>query len=75
MIKRLKEAGVICITPYLKIVTLLANTIYLPFNMMKEATEHIRADALNSDYDRDAVNRLCDYWTNCLTWKNRFYER
>ena len=73
--KRLKEAGVLFMEHFLKIVTLLCNTIYLPFEMMIDATNHIRADALSGGLDEKAVNSVCNYWIKCINAKKRFHRR
>jgi hypothetical protein len=75
MIKKLKEVGVVKITPYLKVVTLLANTVFLPWSAMLLATEYIREDAKNSSFDHNAIDALCDYWKRCINRPNVFGKR
>jgi len=67
--------GVVYMHHYMKIVTVIANTVYLPFEMMEAATNYIREDAKNGDFDHDAIDALCDYWIQCIKWERRFGER
>lgn len=75
LLKRLKEAGIVNTKVYAKIITLLVNTIYLPFEMMLAATEYIREDAKNAAYDHAVVDALCKYWRGCITQTRRFHKR
>ena len=75
LIKRLKEAGVVFMDQYIKLVTLLCNTIYLPFDMMIDATNFIRDDAKSGDLDHKAVDVACDYWIKCINATQRFHKR
>jgi len=75
LLKRLREAGVYFMGPYLKVITLLTNTAFLPWEYMKQASEYVRSHALNSNMDVIAVNKLVDYWIKCMDCKVRFGER
>ena len=51
---------------YLKVVTLLCNTVFLPFEFMLDVTEKIRVEAKRGDLDHKAIDAICNYWKKCI---------
>ena len=49
MIKRLKGVGVYSMKNFMKLITLLANTSFLPWEFMEQACAHIRQHCLGSE--------------------------
>ena len=75
MFKRLKGVGVYFVKNFVKVITLLANTSFLPWEFMEQACGYIRKHAIESDMDIFAVNAVCNYWLQCLKAPIRFGER